>query len=55
MYPKTPHAGIANAARGDDQRRTRGLQTPHAGIANAARGDLSLLVGMCQIISSECR
>jgi len=23
---KTPHAGMANAARGDDQRRTRGFK-----------------------------
>ena len=27
---QTPHAEIANAARGNCQRRTRGLPTPHA-------------------------
>jgi hypothetical protein len=27
---KTPPAGIANAARGNDKRRTRGLQSPQA-------------------------
>jgi len=33
----TPQAGISNAARGNDQRRTRELQSPQAGIFNAKR------------------
>ncbi len=37
---KTPPAGIANAARGNAQRRTRKCPSPHAGIAIAARGVL---------------
>ena len=33
---KTPHAGMANAARGDGQRRTRGFQTPYVTLQQAA-------------------
>ena len=34
----TPHRALENAACGDAQRRTRGLQSPHAEMANAAGG-----------------
>ena len=33
---KSPHAGMANAARGDGQRRTRGFQTPYVTLQQAA-------------------
>ena len=35
---ETPPAEIANAARGDDQRRTRGLPSPHAEISASPKG-----------------
>jgi len=31
---KTPHAGIAIAARGNGQRRTRRFESPHAAFEN---------------------
>ena len=44
---QTPHAGIANAARGDCQRRTRGLLTPHAGISDATASIDVSVVTVC--------
>ena len=47
--PKTPHAGIENAARGNAKRRTRKLQSPHAAFEIPLQGVENYNVSFLQL------